>query len=210
MATDAGAELRVDVHNIEPIPEADKDSTGLQQMWIWAGANIAPINWALGALGIVRADSRPWPQSAGAAKQCRSARRDGPARECRSSAGPHLSRLHHVHHALAMCDVQRCDSPLRHFACGGWRKSNVSRRGRPTSQPWGRGGSASGPSVPRADGTVHSSPSFPVGGRYRHVALALDRCPGNLPRNRDGTGSPGFERLWTLQSPGLGERVPTS
>src|SRR5438309_7849902 len=53
MATDAGAELRVDVHNIEPIPEADKDSTGLQQMWIWAGANIAPINWALGALGIV-------------------------------------------------------------------------------------------------------------------------------------------------------------
>src|SRR3989454_8628921 len=64
MATDAGAELRVDVHNIEPIPEADKDSTGLQQMWIWAGANIAPINWALGALGIVRADSRPWPQSA--------------------------------------------------------------------------------------------------------------------------------------------------
>jgi len=31
MATDAGAELRVDVHNIEPIPEADKDSTGLQQ-----------------------------------------------------------------------------------------------------------------------------------------------------------------------------------
>ncbi len=53
MATDAGAELRVDVHTIEPIPEADKDSTGLQQMWIWAGANIAPINWALGALGIV-------------------------------------------------------------------------------------------------------------------------------------------------------------
>src|SRR6266702_5508531 len=53
MATDAGAELRVDVHNIEPIPEADKDSTGLQQVWIWAGANIAPINWALGALGIV-------------------------------------------------------------------------------------------------------------------------------------------------------------
>src|SRR5207245_2850487 len=53
MATDAGAELRVDVHNIEPIPEADKDSTGLQQMWIWAGASIAPINCALGALGVV-------------------------------------------------------------------------------------------------------------------------------------------------------------
>src|SRR5438046_7911736 len=53
MATDARAELRVDVHAIEPIPEADRDSTGLQQMWIWAGANIAPINWALGALGSV-------------------------------------------------------------------------------------------------------------------------------------------------------------
>src|SRR5213593_3945642 len=53
MATAAGSELRVDVHSIEPIPEADKDSTGPQQMWIWAGANIAPINWALGALGIV-------------------------------------------------------------------------------------------------------------------------------------------------------------
>src|SRR6266436_3908829 len=53
MASQATGELRADVHSIEPIPEADKDSTGPQQMWIWAGANIAPINWALGALGIV-------------------------------------------------------------------------------------------------------------------------------------------------------------
>ncbi len=53
MATDTRAEFRSDLHSIEPIPEADKDSTGPQQMWIWAGANIAPINWALGALGIV-------------------------------------------------------------------------------------------------------------------------------------------------------------
>src|SRR5438046_7619371 len=53
MATDARAELRVDVHAIEPIPEADRDSTGVQQMWIWAGATIPPINWALGALGII-------------------------------------------------------------------------------------------------------------------------------------------------------------
>src|SRR5881409_3803539 len=53
MATDTRAGLKVDVHSIEPIPEADKDSTGPQQMWIWAGANIAPINWALGALGII-------------------------------------------------------------------------------------------------------------------------------------------------------------
>jgi purine-cytosine permease-like protein len=47
------SELRSDVHSIEPIPDADRDSTGAQQMWIWAGANIAPVNWALGALGIV-------------------------------------------------------------------------------------------------------------------------------------------------------------
>jgi len=47
------SELRSDIQSIEPIPEADRDSTGLQQMWIWAGANIAPVNWALGALGIV-------------------------------------------------------------------------------------------------------------------------------------------------------------
>jgi len=46
-------ELRADVHSIEPIPDSDRDSTGPQQMWIWAGANIAPINWALGALGII-------------------------------------------------------------------------------------------------------------------------------------------------------------
>src|SRR2546430_2131039 len=97
MATDAGAELRVDVHNIEPIPEADKDSTGLQQMWIWAGANIAPINWALGALGIVRADSRPWPQSAGAPNPGRSAPGGGPARESPVSPRAPLSRPHHVH-----------------------------------------------------------------------------------------------------------------
>jgi NCS1 nucleoside transporter family len=51
--TTIASEVRLDVHSIEPIPERDKDSTGLQQMWIWAGANIAPINWALGALGIL-------------------------------------------------------------------------------------------------------------------------------------------------------------
>ena len=49
----ADAELRADDHSVEPIPDRDRDSTGPQQMWIWAGANIAPINWALGALGII-------------------------------------------------------------------------------------------------------------------------------------------------------------
>ena len=47
------SELRSDIHSIEPIPNSDRDSTGPQQMWIWAGANIAPVNWALGALGII-------------------------------------------------------------------------------------------------------------------------------------------------------------
>jgi NCS1 family nucleobase:cation symporter-1 len=41
----------LDVHGIEPIPDRDRNSTPLQQFWIWAGANIAPINWVLGALG---------------------------------------------------------------------------------------------------------------------------------------------------------------
>src|SRR4051812_40603802 len=49
----AAPELRADAHSIKPIPDHDRDSTGPQQMWIWAGANIAPINWALGALGII-------------------------------------------------------------------------------------------------------------------------------------------------------------
>src|SRR2546421_2632232 len=46
-------EVRLDEHGIQPIPENDRDSTPLQQFWIWAGANIAPINWILGALGII-------------------------------------------------------------------------------------------------------------------------------------------------------------
>lgn len=54
MAVDTSRpQARLDAHSIEPIPEADRDSTGWQQFWIWAGANIAPINWILGALGIV-------------------------------------------------------------------------------------------------------------------------------------------------------------
>src|SRR5258708_23989213 len=47
------SELRADIYSIEPIPDTERDSTGPQQMWIWAGANIAPVNWALGAPGII-------------------------------------------------------------------------------------------------------------------------------------------------------------
>ena len=45
--------VQIDEHGIEPIPDRDRDSTPVQQFWVWAGANIAPINWVLGALGIV-------------------------------------------------------------------------------------------------------------------------------------------------------------
>ncbi|MBA9001954.1 purine-cytosine permease family protein [Thermomonospora cellulosilytica] len=43
---------RFDEHGIEPIPATSRDSTPWQQFWIWSGANIAPINWVLGALGV--------------------------------------------------------------------------------------------------------------------------------------------------------------
>jgi nucleobase:cation symporter-1, NCS1 family len=46
--------LRIERHNsIAPVPEDARDATPLDQFWIWGGANIAPINWVLGALGIV-------------------------------------------------------------------------------------------------------------------------------------------------------------
>lgn len=50
---DLAADVRLDEHGIEPIPPRDRDSTPLRQFWIWAGANLAPINWVLGALGII-------------------------------------------------------------------------------------------------------------------------------------------------------------
>jgi NCS1 nucleoside transporter family len=40
-------------HSLEPVPDDARSSTAAHQFWIWAGANIAPINWVLGALGIV-------------------------------------------------------------------------------------------------------------------------------------------------------------
>ncbi|MCX9192209.1 cytosine permease [Carbonactinospora thermoautotrophica] len=40
-------------HALDPVPDSQRVSTATHQFWIWAGANIAPINWVLGALGIV-------------------------------------------------------------------------------------------------------------------------------------------------------------
>jgi len=39
-------------HRLLPIPDEARTSTAAHQFWIWAGANLAPINWVLGALGI--------------------------------------------------------------------------------------------------------------------------------------------------------------
>jgi NCS1 nucleoside transporter family len=44
------------IHDVEeqlqPIPESSRTTKVSGQFWIWCGANIAPINWVLGALGI--------------------------------------------------------------------------------------------------------------------------------------------------------------
>jgi NCS1 family nucleobase:cation symporter-1 len=39
-------------HTLIPIPDNARTSTVAHQFWIWMGANTAPINWVLGALGI--------------------------------------------------------------------------------------------------------------------------------------------------------------
>ncbi|GAA1591896.1 hypothetical protein GCM10009678_87690 [Actinomadura kijaniata] len=36
-------------HSLEPVPPAARGSTAAHRFWIWSGANIAPINWVLGA-----------------------------------------------------------------------------------------------------------------------------------------------------------------
>ncbi|KSU64178.1 purine-cytosine permease family protein [Arthrobacter sp. NIO-1057] len=38
--------------SLQPIPESARTTKLIGQFWIWAGANVAPINWILGALGI--------------------------------------------------------------------------------------------------------------------------------------------------------------
>ncbi|TCO17310.1 NCS1 nucleoside transporter family [Kribbella steppae] len=53
MTTPAVSEaVPFDAHGVAPIPAADRDCSPREQFWIWAGANLAPINWVLGALGI--------------------------------------------------------------------------------------------------------------------------------------------------------------
>lgn len=49
---DSDPAVPFDAHGIEPIPDDSRDCSPWELFWIWAGANIAPINWVLGALGI--------------------------------------------------------------------------------------------------------------------------------------------------------------
>lgn len=52
-AADApAADLQEYEQQLQPIPEASRSRRVSGQFWIWAGANLAPINWVLGALGI--------------------------------------------------------------------------------------------------------------------------------------------------------------
>ena len=53
MTTSAEPDLDDHQHALDPVPDERRGSTAMHQFWIWAGANIAPINWVLGALGIV-------------------------------------------------------------------------------------------------------------------------------------------------------------
>ncbi|WP_433207932.1 cytosine permease [Nocardia sp. CA-107356] len=44
--------VRFDDHGVLPIPDQERDCSPWELFWVWCGANIAPINWVLGALGI--------------------------------------------------------------------------------------------------------------------------------------------------------------
>ncbi len=54
IATDTTGDtgVRFDAHGVLPIPDRERDCSPWELFWIWCGANIAPINWVLGALGI--------------------------------------------------------------------------------------------------------------------------------------------------------------
>ncbi|UKA63678.1 purine-cytosine permease family protein [Arthrobacter sp. FW306-04-A] len=52
-ATPGAATAQTDVEqNLQSIPESARTRSVAGQFWIWAGANLAPINWVLGALGV--------------------------------------------------------------------------------------------------------------------------------------------------------------
>ena len=52
IASDTPAVSAVEHLGIDHVPPAQRTSTATDQFWIWAGANLAPINWVLGTLGL--------------------------------------------------------------------------------------------------------------------------------------------------------------
>ncbi|UTW13363.1 purine-cytosine permease family protein [Marinobacterium rhizophilum] len=52
VATQGAVESRYDALGVNPVPNESRTSGQLDQFFIWAGANVAPINWVLGAIGI--------------------------------------------------------------------------------------------------------------------------------------------------------------
>src|SRR3954453_7605824 len=56
MSTRSSSKSENVTHDVEdvlqPVPESARTTKLSGQFWIWAGANVAPINWILGALGI--------------------------------------------------------------------------------------------------------------------------------------------------------------
>jgi len=56
MSTRSASSSESATHDVEdvlqPVPESARTTKLSGQFWIWAGANVAPINWILGALGI--------------------------------------------------------------------------------------------------------------------------------------------------------------
>jgi len=52
MSTDALHGTADSEEALAPLPDSRRTARLDGQFWIWAGANIAPINWVLGALGV--------------------------------------------------------------------------------------------------------------------------------------------------------------
>ncbi|MFI6986353.1 purine-cytosine permease family protein [Embleya sp. NPDC050154] len=44
--------LHVDATGITPVADGNRDGTALQMFWIWSGANLAPISWIVGTIGM--------------------------------------------------------------------------------------------------------------------------------------------------------------
>ena len=64
--------VRLDAHGIEPVPVADRDSTPLQQFWVWMGANLVTASFK-SSIGIGFSITKSIPLNFGAGDRNRSA-----------------------------------------------------------------------------------------------------------------------------------------